>query len=452
MKELDFNQITEGSSFIVQGDNKAGKMTFAFYMIQSLFKEKALLFTPQESYLFQRRIDALKGQFTQFNNIDELLTPYFLKEDYKVLKQRYGFDFLIKEFVYIISQAEEKVIIVHRFGELFEFQDRYEIEEVYKALTKVCHSYDKKLVFVVNEQGENFDQISNIADEFADISIKIDVDDANQRFVHIRDVIHNREYPLLSFALHANSFLLDYHVSQEQESVEHIKNVLICELDYAHDNLVEICRYIFDKPGFQTKHATSLQSILQEVFISPDIIIVLMKRTEANLETIKAIKMNLPESPVIAILDQDFVRAEDAQQAYSYGIEELFSRNLVLDQLILATQKAAKTLYYTKALEELPKLSNKIKDIVTMREFVSECVQRSIFFTLFVFQKGEDALEAQRPSRQYDFVHESDEKIYYIALNTAPKDAQKIIEKYNNSKLICMWEPINHTKVEDCLK
>ena len=451
MQNLDFNQIVEGSSFVIQGGNKAGKMTFAFYMVHSLFKEKALIFTPQEPYLFRRRLDALKNQFTQFEDIENSLNTYYLKEDYKTLKQRYGFDFLIKEFTYIITNAEEKVIVVHRFGELFEFQDRYEIEDVYKTLVKIAHSQDKKILFVLNENNENFEHIITVADEFSDIAVRVEVNEENKRIIHMRDLLHNTEYPLLSFELQANTLLLDYHRTNKENDVEVNKNVLLCELDYAHDNLLEICRYIFDKPNFRTTHATSLQSILQEVFISPDIIIVFMKRTPENLQTVHAIKMHLPSSPIIAILEQEFVRGEDAQEAYKNGIDELFSSNLILEKLILATQKAAGTLFYSEAMEQLSSVPNKMDSIESMRKLASECVKYSIFFTLFVFKKDATA-HVEKPSRKHDYVYEGKEKLYYIALNTAPKDTRLIQEKFGVDNLVCIWEPINHTNVEECLR
>lgn len=451
MQKLDFNQIIEGSSFVVQGGNKAGKMTFALYMAHSLFQRNVLLFTPQEPYLFTRRLDALKNQFTQFEEIENSLNIYHFKEEYKTLKQRYGFDFLIKEFTHVISNAQEKVILIHRFGELFEFQDRYEIEDVYKTLVKVARAHDKKIVFILNDKNENFEHIVSIADEFSDISITVDVNEENERLIRMRDLLHNKEYPLLSFKLQANSFLLDYYNANKGTDEGVTKNVLLCELDYAHDNLLEICRYIFNKPSFKTTYATSLQSILQEVFVSPDIIVIFMKRTVENFRTISSIKMHLPNSPVIAILEQEFVRGEDAQEAYKNGIDELFSSNLVLEKLILAAQKAAKTLFYSEAMEHLPTIPNKVQHLDAIHQLVTSCIEHAIFFTLFVFKKDPN-IGIETPSRKSDFIYTDGEKIYYVALNTAPKDTHMIQEKFGIDNMICMWEPIKNSNVEECFK
>jgi len=449
--KADFNKILDASSFIISGAGKSGKITFALYMIKSLFKKEALIFSAQEAYLFRRRIDALTNEYTQYVDIEKQLDTYFLKESFKTLKQRYGFDFLIQEYEKLISESQAEVVIIHRFGELFEFQDRYEIDNVYKSLIKLCVKHSKKLIFIVNNAHENFEQIYTVAEEFSDISIAIDVNEDNERIIHMRDFLHNKEYPLLSFTIQNNSFLLDYKTNKN-EIEENIKNVLICELDFEHDNIIEICKFLFNKTGFHTKSASSLKTILQEVFISPDIIIILMKRTQENFETVRSIKQHLPKSPIVAILEQDFVRAEDAQQAYTYGIDELFCTNFSLDQLILAFQKASGSLFYTQAIESLPKYPNVMTSLDDMKAYAQECIEKSIFFSAFVFQINVDSKVPQKPSRKYDFVFSNDTKTYYLALNTAPRGAKKIMEKFAADQLVCIWEPINHIQIEECLK
>lgn len=451
MYKVDFDNILEDNSFIISGAGKSGKMTFALYMATSLFNKKALIFSAQESYLFRRKMDSLKSKYLQYSDIEKQIDTYFLKKDFKTVKQRYGFEFLIQEYKKIISSSEAEVVIIDRFAEFFEFQDRYEIENVCKSLTKICAMHSKKLIFIVNNTHTNFEQIYNIAEEISDVSIKIDVNDDDEKIINMFDFLHNKKYPLLSFTIQNNSFQLDYKIDKHKIE-EKVNNVLICELDFAHDNIVEICKFIFNKHGFKIKSASSLQTILKEVFIAPDVIIILMKRTQENFETARTIKQQLPGSPIIAILEQNFVRTEDIQEAYSYGIEELFCSNFDLDKLILAFQKAAGSLFYAKAIESLPKHSNTMASLDDFKEYIYECLNRSIFFTVFVYQIDNDSKVHNRPSRKHDFVFCNTQKIYYLALNTAPKGAQRIMERFSAHQLVCMWEPINHAMIEECLK
>lgn len=450
--EQNFYQILENISFIISGESKSGKMTLLFYMMTQLFKKKALIFTPQEAHLFNRRIKSSVEQYSHFSDLESYIDIYYLKPEWKSLKQRYGFEFFIQELSHVITEAKEEVIVIHRFGEYFEFQDRYEIQNVYASLTKLCFEHKKKIIFMANTMHENFDQIHSVADEFSDVSIHITVDEiTNNRFIHIRDLFHNKEYPVLQFQIVNNTLLLDYKKDLEEKELKRTKNVLICELNKFHENFFDICAYIFNKPGFHVKHATSLQTILQEMFISPDVIVVLMKRTQANFETVQSIKMHLPNSPIIAILDQDFVRSEDANKALSYGVDELFSNQLSLEKLILAFQKAAKELFYTKVMKELPKYPNILQNLEEMKTLAKSCLEKNIIFSLFVFKVSYD-LKVVKPSRENDYIYKNGDTLYYLAINTAPKDLNNIMKKFDTNELKCLWEPINYTQIEDCLQ
>lgn len=452
MKHQNFLSILDANSFIIDSGPKVGKMTFVSYLITVLFKEKAIIFTPQESFLYKRRMRSLSKQFLQLKNIEDVYSVYNLKEEWHTLKQKYGYAFFLQELEHIIATSDEKIIVIHRIAEYFEFQDRYEIDTIYKSLVKMVTSHEKKIIFLANNKHENYVYVHNVAEEFSDVLISINTNERSERLINIKDVLHNQEYPLMSFKINKETFLLDYYQEKTELAQDRVKNVLIVELDTAGEDLRDVCSYIFNKPNFVVKYADSLQSILQEIFVSPDIIVVMMKRTKANLDTIKTIKTQLPNSPIVTILDQDFVRAEDAQEAYNYGCDELFSNNLALENLILAFQKASKSLFYTQEINKLKQYPNIMSSIDEMRELAKSCMERSIFFTAFVFKAGANSKKITHLSRQYDYIYQTDEKLYYLAISTAPKDAKHIIAKYNDFEIFCMWEPINHTKIEDCLQ
>jgi len=445
--------LLDAQSYIISSTPKTGKFTFLSYMIMTLFKEKALLFTAQEEYLFQRRINTLSKQYEQFHDLDKMFSPFFLKEDWNTLKQHYNYDFFIQELEHIIIHAEEKIIIMHRFEEFFEFQDRYEIENVYKALIKISITHNKKIIFLLNNKHENHDLLYHIAEEFSDISISITNDQKNNRIVTIKNLLLNQEFPLMKFQITQQAFVFDYYHNNNELLQNKVKNVLLAELNPSHsnDDLIEICSFIFKKQNFDIKYADSMTSMLKEIFIRPDVIVIFMTRSDENFDTIKAIKAQLPETSIIAILDQDFVRSEDIQEAYTYGCDELFSNDLELERLILVLQKASKSTFYTDAVKTLPALNNKVKTLDEMLEFAHECVEKSIFFSIFVFQCKENDVGKYNVSRKNDYICREKDKIFYLALNTAPKDIIHIRKRFHHCELIYIWEPITHTRLEDCL-
>ena len=455
MISKDLITLLNADSIIIESGGKAGKMTFLFYLINFLYKDKAIIFTPQESYLFKRRIKSLSGQYQQFSNLEEIIVPYYLDEKWNTLKQKYGYEFFLQELTQIITTSKEKIIVLHRVGEFFEFQDRYEIENVYKTLIKLATAHQKKMIFLANDQNENYEYIRRIADEFTDISISITNNEKNERLLNIKDVLQNKEYPVMHFKIHNENFILDLYEKNQKIIDTKTKNILIAELNPAHDNMKDICTYIFNKQNFSVKYADSLPSILQEIFIAPDVIIVLMKRKQENFDTISAIKKQLPDTMIIAIVDQKFVRTEDMQVAYSNGCDELFANNLSLETLILSLQKASKTLFYTDNLNSLPKFDNILNSIEDFETLARECISKSLFFTAFTIETEEKFEFISKSSRNSDYLYQTEHKIYYLALSTMPKDINHIVDKYHTKhsdlSLTCIWEPINHDSFENCI-
>jgi len=452
----NISEVLDVHSIIIDGNSKSGKMTFLSYLINFLYKNKAIIFTTQESYLFKRRLGALSQQFTQFLDIESSVTPYYLKDNWHIVKQKYGYEFLIKELEHIIATSDEKIVVMHRFGEFFEFQDRYEIENIYKALTKLTLLHDKKIIFLVNNKNENYEYINHVAEEFSDVSISIKSNESNERLINIKNILQNQEYPLMNYKITQNNFSLDYHKANQAVTENKVKNILIAELDTAHDNMKEIFGYILNKPNFSVKYANCLQSILQEVFIAPDVVVVLMQRSEENFKTIQTIKEQLPNTKIVGIMDQDFIRSEDMQEAYDKGCDELFANNFALETLILTMQKAAKVPFYSDAIELLPKYNNILNNFDEFRELAKGCEKLSVFFTAFSIESKIKFKKVKTSGRNNDYLFQTDYKLYYLVINTMPKDIKHIVKNYEDEHkdlvINCIWEPINNISLEECMK
>lgn len=452
--------ILEADSIIIDSEIKVGKITFAFYLIKVLFNEKALLFSPQESYLFNKKIALLSKQFEQFKDIEEYITRYSLDEDWYDMKRIYGYEFLLKEFESIISSSDENLVIIHRFGELFEFQDRYEIEGFYKSLVKMVTKYNKKLIFIVNSQNQNYKYIQNVSEEFSDIAIQLTKNEKNERLMNFKNILTHQEYPSMQFLIHEKKFMLKYVDEKTDEVVERGKNILLMELDTnldeTHMDMVNIYNYIFNRPEFNVFHANSFQSIVHNIFIQPDVIIILMNRSNDNFETIRAIKKQLPSTIIIAIIEQDFVRTEDVQVAYDYGCDELFPRSYLFDKFILSLQKSIKMPFYSDTLSKLSTYPNKIESLSVMKSLAEECIENSIFFTLFVIKKSTSCENLKSTMRRLDYVCRIDDKVYYLALNTMPNNIKIILEKQfekfdDELELLSSCSPLDKALVEECL-
>jgi len=458
MVQNDFSSLSDIHSMIISGNSKHGKTTFLLYLIAYFYKEKAIIFTSQEEYVFKRKITTLSTQFKQFEQIRDIIDIYYLQEDFSKIKQQYGYIFLLEEMEKIIINSEEKIIVVHHLEDFFDFQDRYEINNFYKSLVKIAGTHDKKIIFIANKKHDNFKHIEQVAQEYTDVSIEITKNENNERILDIMNILYHKEYPGLRFKINENNFLLEYmkDIKADKDGKKTAKNILIAEIDPVHDNIRQILTYIFDKSNFIIKNANSLQGMLQEIFIRPDLIIVLMKREKHNLETIKAIKMQLPNTSIVVILDQPFIRSEDIHELFNHGADEVVPNTFTFDTMILTLEKITRSIFYTDALQALPKHKNILKSRDELRIIAKECMEKSIFFTAFVIKSKTEFPKIRKSSRRTDYIYQEKNKIYYLAINTMPKDTFAITEKFKKTnpdlEYICIWEPINSAALEECIR
>jgi len=444
-----FSFFSNVNTITVNSGPKGGKFTFFLYMLSQLYKEKAVFFTPMESYLFKKKLTVLSTQFPQFRGIDEMLEVYYMQKNFSSMKQIYGYDFILDEIEKIISQNEKKFFVIHRINEFFDYQDRFEIPAFFKKLTQIAQQHDKTLVILANTAHQNFEQVNELSQELSDIVIDITKNDKNERIVNLLDILRHQEYPQLKFKIQNDQCILEFE-QQEHETQKHEKTILLVELDHIKDNIQELLEYILNHPGFSIKKAMTLQEILKEIFIRPDLIIISMNRTDENMQIINSIKTQLPDTKIIAIINQEFVRTEDEHEFLSNGCEAVLSKEFTFDKLILTLQKSLGTLFYTTLLEKLPKHNNILKDMEEMRQLADECVENSIYFTSLIM-KNKDGIKIEKSSRKTDYLCLTKEKVCYLAINTLPKETKHIEKKYN-LQTECIAEAIDYKSIEDCIK
>jgi len=455
-----FLVLKEADSIVMHSDAKMGKMTLSLYLCKLFFEEKVLFFSPKDSYLFNKKIALLEKQHPQFENISKQISPYYLKEDWDTIKRQYGYGFLLIELEMLIESSDEKIIIFHHFGEFFEFQDRYEIEHFYQILVKIVTKNKKKIIFLVDKQNINYQYIQNVAHEFSDIIMTIYKNETNERLVNIHHITENQEYPLMHFVLHKKIFILEYKDKNIDVEKKRVKNILIMELnsfaEVKRTKIKDIYNYVFNRPEFNLYHANSLQSILQNIFIKPDVIIVLMDRSKDNFAIIKAIKNQLPYTIITTVIDQDYVRSENIQEAYEYGCDEVFPRTYSFDKFILFFQKTVKNFFYTESLKVIQNKTNILNTLDEFKNLVDVCLDNKIFFTFLLLERDKVFDDLATSMRKLDFIYQDNKKIYYLALNTMPYHVDIILQKHasvyqEENHLIASCTALNSEVMEEYL-
>ena len=227
--------------------------------------------------------------------------------------------------------------------------------------------------------------------------------------------------------------------------------------DIKHEKIKNIYDYVFNRPEFNLYHADSLQSILQNIFIKPDVIIVLMERSEENLQIIRAIKNQLPNTIITTVIDQDYVRSEIIQEAYEYGCDEVFPRTYSFDKFILFFQKTVKSFFYTETLKIIKNKTNIIHTLNEFNDLVEVCLDNNIFFTFLLLERDKVFDDLATGMRKLDFIYQDDNQIYYLALNTMPYHIDIILQKHasvyqEENHLIASCTSLNPEVLEEYLK
>jgi hypothetical protein len=449
--------LSEAESIIIYGDEKVGKMTLLSYMIKLLFHEKTLFFSPHDAFLIDKKLDTFAKQHIQFEDIHDYFESYLLLEGWQEKKRHYGYAFLLTELERIISSSENKIVVFHHFEDFFDFQDRYEIDGFYKSLVKIASLYHKKIIFLASTQNENYKFIQSVSDEFLDLSIILSKNTKNERIIDVKNLVTYEEYPQMQLVMRDKNFILKYRDTFDA-SHKRDENILVMQLSKNINkqdiNMNQFYDYIFSKPTFNIYHADSLKSILNNIFIKPDIIIILMKRTKDNFETVKSIKKQLPETVIYAVIEQDFVRVEDAQEAYTYGCDELLPGTYLFNNFMLSLQKSIKNFFYVERLKDIDIESNIAPSLSIFRTLIDTCLENRIFFTCFVIKRDVhfDGLESSM--RKYDFIYKSKDKIYYLALNTMPWSVDVIFESlkknfHTNIDILTICTALDTKKLEE---
>lgn len=453
-----FEDVFLGSnSFVIHGEPKSGKFTLLAYLVRILYKEEVVLLSPQEDYLFKRHIKSLCERYPQFTELDTHISSYHLNSDWHSLKQNYGFNIFLQEVEKIIRSSRETIIVIQKIGDYFEFQDRYEIANVYKTCIKLAADYKKKIIFLSNTHDENFEYIKNVAEDFTDIEIFLERKSSTQNILTVKDLLHSHEFPPVLFEISDKRFSLKEVDEHPQETQKEPSNVLVAEFESNQEEIRKMCLYLLDQQKhFSVKQASSMQGILEEIFINPDFIIVFIKRSIQSFETIRAIKKHLPDSRIIAIVDQTFLRSEDVRESFSYGIDELFSSDISIDKFVLSLEKAAKRMFYEERLSHLAYQANLLESLEELQKLIEVCEEHAIFFSLFIFEKEDTDSQVEGTNRKYDYIFQTNEKLYHVAVNTFSLASQQILENYKRVglklRLVDGCEATDSVKVQEYIK
>jgi len=463
------NLIKKSQVIVLEGARQSGKLTFALYTIKYLLQKDAIIISATEKKLFKRKTDAIYNRFQALSTLDKSTELFLLKTEWNTLKEDYSYQLFRDELRRIFSETTRDVVIFHRFGLFFEFQDRFEIETMFRTIVDLAEEYNKQVIFTISTASDNYDYINNIMCDFSDLTLDMTEPNLNERDIKIVHSMHkvDQEKYLIkgsdkTLILENGENSLDARIANdtvtqayEQAAYKNKFRVLLVAKDDQKSEAYSIVKYLLsNKKMFEITYLSSIYDVPQNFDVKPDLLFLFIERNDAIPEIFADLKKALPASRSFAFFPQEFIRGADRRELHKTGIDEIFSIYFQLDDLIIAMEKASRNYFYEESLKNIKFNSHVFDRKAGFDSIIGSAYENAIFFSLFVYSVETDNNSTLTLGRQNDFVYHDKEnnKIYYLALNTREFIADIIAYRLQEKGYkVILENAANAINIEKCL-
>ena len=467
------NLITKSQIIVLEGSRQSGKFTFALFMIKYLLQKDALIISATEKKLFNRKLDAIYNRFSSMHSLKSKTDQFVLKEEWNTLKESHSYSLFRDELKRLFQETPRQVIVFHRFGLFFEFQDRFEIETMFRTVVDLAEEHNKQIIFTISTASDNYDFMNNILCDFSDLTLDLSEPNLNERdikIVHSMHKVEEENYRVKgldkTLVLENGENLLGTNTGpiavqslpadvplQKIAKTKH--RVLLVAKEEQKSNAYEIVKYLMaDKKQFEIIHVKSFYDVPQYFDLEPDLLFLFIERDEIVEEIFADYKKAVPTSKSFVFFPQEFIRGADRRQLHKAGIDEIFSVYFQVDDLIIALEKAMDNYFYEKALSNIKFNAHVFDRKAGFDSIIGSAYENGVFFSLFVYSIQKDDNSTIVLGRNSDFVYHDKEnqKIYYLALNTRELIADTIAYRLQEKGYhVILEEFSNAIHVEKCL-
>jgi hypothetical protein len=152
MKNL-LEQLPYIDSFVISGCRQSGKLSLALFFSSKLTSRPVTLISASNKEYYNKKETAFLALKTNLQPVLENIRSFNLKLDWKTLKSRYGFNYLLKDIEKIIDKSND-VVIFHRIDDFFEIQDSDDIDAVISKIISLSNAKGLKVLFTINMGNE----------------------------------------------------------------------------------------------------------------------------------------------------------------------------------------------------------------------------------------------------------------------------------------------------------
>ncbi len=361
------NAIKKSELILTEGENKSGKLTFALFATANIFSDRSLvMFSSFPKSLMLKRLSAIADLGDKkVVNIINSMKILCLKENFKELKRRFGYKFMIEDIKRVIEKDSCKTLLFHRLDLFFEIQERDDAEQFIEELIEVKELYDIRLLITSSAPNNPNNFINEILENYTDMNLYIEKENRIEIKVqssifpvhHLRYLFQLENKTLELKPLKDNKTNL---VTQETQAEKPLKKILLISQD---KELINLHRFLFERKGYSFETASTLSETIQKILKGPDLIIYNPPDESYDLEVCTIVKNNNLKSKLIYIVNKDYVRQSDKMNAVNAGCYEIYSKNFIFEEYILTLERIIQNHFYTTLIQQLPSQKETIKSI-----------------------------------------------------------------------------------------
>jgi len=408
------NKLRESESIVIEGDKKVGKMTLSLFIARQIVTKFTFL-TPLSSNKITRKINSLQRSFDDFKELN--IDIFSFREDWILVKNEYGYSYLLKDLEYFISHQENEVIVLHKFDTLFEYSDRDFIDDFFMELMAYGIKYKKKLIFTINLDGVNYDLISSYLVDTSDLYLRLFRPQEKREIEVLFSLspIVDRHYlfDTIDNSLSLRTKEISGYSKREIDVVVITKDI----------KQQKFYKYILDKEDIHLRIIDSISDSLSIVSQVPDYLVFHQEDKDINFNICELSKKN--KFRTLYIVAQSFVRVDDRLEAREKGCVDVISFAMQTMHYILELEKFFSLEFYNTKLIHTKLDLNSKEELI---KHINYLIEDRVLFTLIKIE-GKISDKNLKFLRDYDIYMEFEEYSVIFLLNVLKKEVSHIIFK-----------------------
>jgi len=436
MKDL-LEQLPYIDSFVISGGRQSGKLSLALFFSSKLTSRPVTLISASNKEYYTKKETAFLALKNNLQPVLENVSSFNLKLDWKTLKSRYGFDYLLKDIEKIIDKSND-VVIFHRIDDFFEIQDSDDIDAVISKIISLSNAKGLKVLFTINVGNERSRYIYEYFERNIDAEFLISkrTSSSNVRDVELISSHVSVRYSYYSFSL--NKVTNNFEVSPIRKTDLEVsqKQVYQVVLASSSPDLISIIRYLFESDIFQVKYIKpALIDMMSEIAGESDVILFNPPSGQSLSETNKVSRLvSNSNQKFILVSPQSRLRYQDKAALLRKGFNDIFDSLFNIEEFIFSIEKAIEYPFYNNKIQNLPDKKFVLNDLVHFSRFIAAYLQSNVFFTIFKFECKSTISEGRLKEilgRAYDIAcfNKNEKTIFLCLINTLSRDSKHIESK-----------------------